>query len=329
MSTDAPSPSPNKRRLLKRYFFPGHRPKAEKVGCLVYIIHLIGKILRVEMPTEIDQYNDDLEVYNKLLEKWELTRDELNDLPSSEQIDKWLEENLSHILNQGLTKLGLNEQDLLGPEEFSELLFTKVANPMLIYGPLLSTKTVIPLDENVFVLRDGKVRFSCYEVMVVALTQSRIATYTCHFNFLREAIVQENAKEFLYQDVVSVATEEQLADYVFTTGETLSTRRQFKLAVASGDNIMVSIASAEIRQKLGAEPKLSNHDESVRAIREMLRTKKDKPTSVTQQSLGDDFQKVSNDDPVTKLGKLKNMLDAGLITEEEFNNKKADILSNM
>jgi membrane protease subunit (stomatin/prohibitin family) len=35
------------------------------------------------------------------------------------------------------------------------------------------------------------------------------------------------------------------------------------------------------------------------------------------------------DDPVAKLGKLKQMLDAGLITQEEYDAKKTDILSQM
>jgi len=35
------------------------------------------------------------------------------------------------------------------------------------------------------------------------------------------------------------------------------------------------------------------------------------------------------DDPMAKLTKLKSMLDAGLITQEEYDNKKAEILANM
>jgi hypothetical protein len=318
------SSPPSRRKMLKRYFFPMQKP--ESPGCLPYMFGMVGN---TEHKKLTDKYEQDRSRFYELLGKWELVEDELLDLPNSEQIDTWLQENLDNIRHRGLDKLGLSKQDLLLPEEFSELISTKAVNPMQIYGPLLTTITTIPAYENVFVLRRGKIRFSCYEVMLVALTKSRIATDTCHFNFVQEAIVQESAKEFLYHDVVSVSTEEQLSNYTFSTGETLSVRRQFKLAVASGDNIVVSVASPEIRQKLGADPNLSNHDESVRAIREMMRTKKDKPASVLQRSLGDDFQKAPSDDPVIKLSTLKNMLDTGLITEEEFNNKKADILSKM
>ena len=35
------------------------------------------------------------------------------------------------------------------------------------------------------------------------------------------------------------------------------------------------------------------------------------------------------DDPMAKLTKLKNMFDAGLITQEEYDKKKAEILASM
>lgn len=37
----------------------------------------------------------------------------------------------------------------------------------------------------------------------------------------------------------------------------------------------------------------------------------------------------SQDDPMAKIQKLKQMLDAGLITNEDFEKKKNDILSKM
>ena len=313
--------TPERRELLKKYFFPLKKPEAP--GCMNDIYSMLGGMDAKERQSD---YEDDRRKFYALLEKWEMAEGDLFGLPTSKQVDEWLQENLDHIRDRGLEKLGLGLDDILLPEEFSDLISTKAENPMQIYGPLLTVSTVIPNYENVFVRRDGLIRFSCHEVMIVALTKSRIATYTCHFNGIHEAIVQESAKEFLYHDVVSVATEEEMSNYTFSTGEKLSIRRQFKLAVASGDNIVVSVASPEIREKLGAAPKLSDHDESVRAIREMMRAKRD---DAPQQRSGQNFQQNINEDPHAKLIKLKDMLDADLITEEEFNDKKADILSKM
>jgi hypothetical protein len=40
-------------------------------------------------------------------------------------------------------------------------------------------------------------------------------------------------------------------------------------------------------------------------------------------------QPALKEDPMEQLAKLKKMLDAGLITEDEYNTKKAEILSRM
>jgi len=259
-----------------------------------------------------------------------LRQREITELPADNQVDSWLKEDLHNILERGLLKLGLDKQDLIESAEWSDVLDTKAQNPMMIYGPLLTTKTTIPEQENVYTIgKDGGLRFACYEVMLVALTQSRIATYTCHYNFMRNSIVQESAKEFLYRDVVSVSTEETMSNYTFPSGKSLSVRRQFKLAVASGDNIIVSIASPEIREKLGAESLLSDHDESVRAIREMLRSKKDTPTQIAEKPVMPQNKKANESDSVTKLAKLKQMLKTELITQEEYDAKKKEILSDL
>jgi hypothetical protein len=320
------SPPPSKEKLLTRYFFPLKNP--ESPGCGTYLISMVAS--DSDSARILHKYDEKNRDYGNLLRKWKLSEEELQSLPQSTQVDKWLEEDLDKILERSLTKLGLSREDLLAQENLSELLPTKSQNPMMIYGPLLTKSTIIPAHENVFVIRDNRIRFSCYEVMVVALTQSRIATYTCHFNFMRNAIVQESAKEFLYRDVVSVSTEELMDNYKFETGQSLSIRRQFKLAVASGDNILVSVASPEIQEKLGAEPLLSNHDESVRAIREMLRTKKDSPSTaqVDASSFAPKMEREDND-PVIKLGTLKKMLDAKLISKKEFEDKKKEILSGL
>jgi len=320
------APPPSKGKLLTRYFFPLKKP--EEPGCGTYLISMFSS--ESDAARTLKVYDKKHMEFANLLRTWKLTQEELGAIPSSSQVDAWLEEDLSNILDRSLVKLGLSREDLLASENLSELLPTKAANPMMIYGPLLTSKTIIPAEENVFVIRDGQIRFSCYEVMVVALTQSRIATYTCHYNFMRNSIVQESAKEFLYRDVVSVSTEEIMDNYKFITGQTLSVRRQFKLAVASGDNILVSVASPEIREKLGAEPLLSNHDESVRAIREMLRTKKDytETTSSANSSAKPITQEDANE-PVVRLGKLKKMLDAGLISQKEFDAKKKEIIANL
>ncbi len=318
--------SPTKTRLLKRYFFPINRP--ESPGCGAYLVGMVAS--DSEWGREVSKYESENPEYRALLKKWGLSEEELFQRPSSKQVDLWLDEGFVKIKSRGLSKLGLSSDDLDLPEYLSDLLPTKAENPMRIEGPLLTKETTIPSHENVVVLRDGNIRFSCYEVMIVALTQTRIATYTCYYNFIRDSVVQENAKEFLYADVVSVATEELLSNYKFSTGQNISLRRQFKLAVASGDNIVVSVASPELQEKFGAQPLLSKHDERIRAIREMLRVSKASQVVSSPDPVLDAMQtgEIANN-PTKKLKALKEMLDAELITDEEYKNKKQEILSRI
>lgn len=214
------------------------------------------------MITEKDEkYAKKKEDWDNLLTKWNLT-EELVTQPKKAPINTWLNEDMKAATERALHKLGLTEQEL-------------VRDPMIIYGPLFWSTYGIPDDELVTVkLTDGSILFSCYQLVVVCLSAERIATYSANFNFLRNVFLNEKSVEYLYRDIVSVSTEEKSTNYNLPNGKTMRRAQIFRLAVPSGDNIEVVINSPEIRDLLGGEPKLSNHDQSVRVIREMLRTKK-------------------------------------------------------
>lgn len=207
------------------------------------------------------KYTKKKEERDNLLAKWGLTEDLVNQ-PKRAPIFQWLNEDMQTVTQRALHNLGLTKEEL-------------VRDPMVIYGPLFWTTYGIPDDELVTVnLTDGSILFSCYQLVVVCLSAERIATYSANFNFLRYAFLNEKSVEYLYQDIVSVSTEEKSTNYNLPNGKTMRRAQIFRLAVPSGDNIEVVINSPEIRDLLGGEPKLSNHDQSVRVIREMLRTKK-------------------------------------------------------
>jgi len=86
--------------------------------------------------------------------------------------------------------------------------------------------------------------------------------------------LNERCTEFLYRDIVSIATEEKSTNYSLPNGKTLRRAQIFRVSVSNGDNIEVVINSPEIKALLGGESRLSDHEKSVRVIREMLRTKK-------------------------------------------------------
>ena len=52
-------------------------------------------------------------------------------------------------------------------------------------------------------------------------------------------------------------------------------------------------------------------------------------TNITMNAQTAPVTESTSSDPMAKLGQLKQMLEAGLINEDEFTRKKADILSQM
>ena len=205
-------------------------------------------------------YKERKEQWNNSLKKWGLT-EELFEQNQEVPIFDWLKEDMQTVIQRALNSLGLTKQELL-------------REPMVIYGPLFWSTYGIPDDELLTVkFTDGSIVFSCYQLVVVCLSAERIATYSADFNFLRYAFLNEKSVEYLYRDIVSVSTEEKSTNYSLPNGKTMRRAQIFRLAVP-GDNIEIVINSPEIRDLLGGKPKLSDHEQSVRVIREMLRTKK-------------------------------------------------------
>lgn len=208
-----------------------------------------------------DKYKQRKDKRDKLLKKWGLTENELSDEPTTAQVDQWLQEDMSRVIDRALDKLGLDADSDL------------VREPMVIYGPLFWTSPGIPDDELVSAkVKDGTLRFSCYQLVVVLLSKERIATYSADFNFLRNVYLNDKTTEFLYKDIVSVSTAEESTNYSLPNGTTLRRQQVFKLIVP-GDTIKVAVNSPEIKDLLGGEVVANDHDKSVRVIREMLRSK--------------------------------------------------------
>ena len=128
----------------------------------------------------------------------------------------------------------------------------------------------------------------------------------------REAFgLTKNVKQFYYEDVTSMATLQEtngLLDLALT-------------AALSVCDLEISVA--------GAKEKLSNlytyeAEKVVKVYRECRRSAKEanKPQVVVQSA-------PVQDDPLAQLEKLNKLKEAGIISEEEFNSKKADLLCKL
>jgi len=202
------------------------------------------------------------DAYLKSISEWGVNESDLQPKPTGVDIDHWLSEDLNKMLPLALDKLGLEREELL-------------RDPLLIYGPLFWRTPGIP-ERDIVGLKDedGIVRFSCYRVVIICLSDTRVSSYSSNYNFLRDTLVGENTVEYVYRDIVSVSTEERASNYDLPDGKVLRHAQFFRLAVASGDSIEVAITSPEIRDLFGGDPMPTHHEKTVRVIREMLREKK-------------------------------------------------------
>ena len=130
----------------------------------------------------------------------------------------------------------------------------------------------------------------------------------------REAFgLTKNVKQFYYEDVTSMATLQEtngLLDLALTAALSLC-------------DLEVSVA--------GAKERLNNlftyeADKAVKVYRECRRTIKEgnkQPQVIVQQSTP------TQDDPITQLEKLNKLKEMGIISDDEFNAKKADLLAKL
>jgi hypothetical protein len=183
-------------------------------------------------------------------------------MPTDDQVDTWLREDIANIVPNALTKCGLESADLVG-------------EPLVITGPVYWSVTGIDKIDLLYKKgKDGYARFSVYDVTIIFLTDQRLTSYRCDFNLLKNVWLNEATTEYFYQDVVSVSTREVSTSYTLPNGQKLVSAQTFSVQVPSGDAISVVVSAAKLQEMTAAQLRSSGADKAVEVIRAMLRTKK-------------------------------------------------------
>ncbi len=180
--------------------------------------------------------------------------------PSDQQMDKWLEQDKRKLMSDAMKKLELVPEQILRPDE-----------PLLIIGPQMPTYIAAG--------KDGILRFSRYEVVVIYLTSYHLGAYSCDLDFTTGLVLSEETQEYHYTDVVSVSTTNENSPFNVTTVDNkvhpIASHQQFSLSVANGDRIKVTVAFPQLEGIL-QEGKLlpSGAEKAISNLRAMLREKK-------------------------------------------------------
>jgi hypothetical protein len=149
-----------------------------------------------------------------------------------------------------------------------------IAEPLVIKGPILwSTHGIADKD---LVWKKGKdkiARFAVYRVAAIWFTERHLAAYACNYNFIRDVSLDEQAYEFRYRDIVSVATRETASNYTLPTGVKLTISQEFRISVP-GDSLRVTVGAFKLSEITGSDkmPE-TGAEKAVSVIRAMLREK--------------------------------------------------------
>lgn len=218
------------------------------------IFFIIGLAI---LPSDNKRYQDALKDYEK--KKLEEISNRLTD----QEADEWLGKSLNNLSQQSLKKLSLDQSET-------------ISDALVVRGPILWTTNGIN-DKDLVWKRgdDNKVRFGVYRLTIIQLTNRHLGAYGCDYNFIKDVALNERTDEYYYKDIVSVSTQEEASSYTLPTGIKLTTAQNFKLSVANGEAIRVTIGAAKIGEVVGTDdiPE-TGAEKAISVIRAMLREKK-------------------------------------------------------
>ncbi|MDJ0619525.1 MAG: hypothetical protein QNJ63_22750 [Calothrix sp. MO_192.B10] len=181
--------------------------------------------------------------------------------PGDQTIDAWLIDDIEQLKKRSLERLNLDESEL-------------IRDSIVVRGPILWNTNGIPNDEIVWKKgKDKGIRFSANAITIVHLTEHKLSSYQCDYNFIRGVPLNEQDDEFYYKDVVSVSTRDEATNYTLPNGELMKHAQFFKITVPN-DSIKVIVNSADLVKFTGGSITETGLDNAVKALRKVLSEKK-------------------------------------------------------
>jgi hypothetical protein len=184
------------------------------------------------------------------------------DAPGDKTIDAWLIDDINYLKKRSLERLNIDESEL-------------IRQSVVIRGPILWETRGIPAKELAWKKgKDKRIRFSINAVTIVHLTEHKLSSYQCDYNFIRGVPLNERDDEFHYRDVVAVSTRDDSTNHSLPNGTLMKQAQLFKLAVSSGDSIQAVVNSSDLLQFTGGTMPDTGLDDAVKALRKVLSEKK-------------------------------------------------------
>lgn len=167
--------------------------------------------------------------------------------PSDSEIDLICLNELENIIQQGLKKIGLDEEEV------------KLIAPITISGPYfknISTQALYKLGG------DKRWRSSNFEAIVLFFSEKQVYSYNYRFSLI-ENEKNESTDEYFYKDIVSVSTSSDTITVTNAAGKSSTLNyEQFKLTTSGGTSISCSVWD------------MGSVEKSIQGMKQLLREKK-------------------------------------------------------
>jgi hypothetical protein len=152
------------------------------------------------------------------------------DAPGDQTVDAWLVDDIEHLKKRSMDRLNIEEVELIG-------------DSVVIRGPILWSTHGVPTEELAWKKgKDERIRFSINAVTVVHLTEHKLSSYQCDYNFIRGVPLNERDDEFHYRDVVAVSTRDDSTNYTLPNGVLMKQAQLFKWRQYSGCSEFIRFA---------------------------------------------------------------------------------------
>jgi hypothetical protein len=186
----------------------------------------------------------------------------LIDAPSEGIIDAWINDDFRYLKKRSLEILNIDESEL-------------IRDSIVICTPLLWETAGIPITEiNWRKGLDRRIRFSINTVIILHLTENRLNSYQCEYNFMRGIPLRESYDCYLYRDVVSVSVRNEPTNYTLPNGTQMRHAEFFKITLSSGYTMQALVNSEALRQFTSGVIEDFGVSHAVRVLRKVLVEKK-------------------------------------------------------
>lgn len=181
--------------------------------------------------------------------------------PPDAMVDAWHHDDIERLKRYALGRLDLIAEQVAADNP---------NGPLVVVGSGPASKVTTG--------RDGVIRFSSHDVLIIYLTTYHLAAFKCIVDLHDGAIKTEMTQEYHYNDVVSVSSETTNAPWTWWqdgVARQSPTHQRFGVSVASGEQISVTIGfTATANLALNGMFAESGADAAMRSIRTRLRQKK-------------------------------------------------------